>query len=103
MTDEELIEIADDWRAGILGARSSRSMCAAVSWPLQGYLASVCGFHCEAIEVDLGEMNHVFLRLPDGRVLDATLDQFNHLFAETFPAIYLGPPTKYHTDAPQKD
>ncbi len=95
MTDAELIEFATDFRAGILDGGDSRFMCAMVCWPLAPLL-KICGVECETVETDLGDMNHVWLRLADGRALDPTLDQFNHLFAESFPPVYLGPPTKYH-------
>jgi hypothetical protein len=98
MSDEELIEIATGMREGILGSGSSAMMCAAVSWPLQGYLRVFHGLETEAVESDLGEMNHVWLRLPDGRALDATADQFNALFpAMGLPPVYLGQPLKIHT------
>lgn len=97
MTDAELIQIASDFREGILDGRSSERMCAAVSWPIGAYLESICGIETEAIEGDLGHMNHVWLRLSDGRVLDATADQFNRLFPDlNLPSVYLGAPLSIH-------
>lgn len=95
MTDAELIEFASEFRDGILGDRPSNMTCAMVCWPLAGLLA-VYGVECEAVETDLGDLNHIWLKLKDGRALDPTLDQFNFIFAEQFPKVYLGPPTKYH-------
>jgi hypothetical protein len=40
MTDDELIQVATDFREGILGRQPSTMMCAAVSWPLQGFLSA---------------------------------------------------------------
>lgn len=97
MTDAELIEFAQEFREGILDGRPSNGACAAVCWPL-GSLLNMHGVECEYVETDLGAMNHVWLKLSDGRALDPTLDQFNHLFSETFPPVYLGRPTKYHGD-----
>ena len=74
---------------------SSRLSCAMVCWPL-GPLLNLHGVSCEVVESDLGEGNHIWIRLEDGRVLDPTIDQFNYLFAESWPEVYLGPPTKYH-------
>lgn len=99
MTDAELIEFASEFREGILDGASSNMRCAMVCWPLAGLLG-VYGIECEAVETDLGEMNHIWLRLKDGRALDPTLDQFNFLFNENWPPVYLGPPTKYHGASP---
>lgn len=85
MTDAELIEITRDFRDGILNGRPSDLMCYAVSAPLQGFLSAVYGVETILEEVDLGECNHVWLRLPDGHILDATADQFPGM-----PPVYLG-------------
>lgn len=96
LSDSELIEVAREFREGILDGRDSRWMCAMVCWPLVGLLR-MYGVESEAVESDLGEMNHIWLRLSDGRALDPTLDQFNYYFPnENLPAVYLGTPTKYH-------
>lgn len=99
MTDAELIECATEMRRGILGSQSSRWMCAAVAWPLQGYLSALCGIETEAVRVEIDmdvSCDHVFLRLPDGRVLDPTADQFEEL---GLPPVYLGEPhPKIHID-----
>jgi hypothetical protein len=84
MTDQELIAIATDFRAGLLGSHPSTDMCFAVSAPLQGLLSALYGVQTELEEVDFGDTNHVWLRLSDGRILDATADQFGK------PAVYLG-------------
>lgn len=97
MTDAELIEVATGMRDGILNGETSEWMCAAVSWPLQSYLSVFHGFETEAVESDLGHMNHIWLRLPDGRALDATADQFNRLFPNmSLPPVYLGAPLAIH-------
>jgi hypothetical protein len=42
-------------------------------------------------------MNHVWIKLTDGRALDPTADQFNVLFpAMKMPPVYLGPPQSIH-------
>lgn len=93
MTDEELIEEAREFREGILGGLDSAGMCYAVCWPLAAYLRVAHGINCEQVEVDWGDGNHVYLELPDGRVLDPTYDQFD----ENGPAVYLGEPLMIHT------
>jgi len=90
MTDAGLIECATEFRAGILDGRSSEMMCAVVSWPLAGFLR-FSGVECECVSGDLSGGNHVWIKLDDGRVLDATADQFGN-----FPPVYLGEPLAIH-------
>jgi hypothetical protein len=87
MTDEEIIEIAASFRDGLLDGKGSTLMCAAVSWPLASLLRSIYKVGCDTVESDLGEINHIWIRLDDGRALDATADQFGD-----YPPVYLGPP-----------
>jgi hypothetical protein len=98
MDDAELIEFATDFREGILDGRPSAWTCAMVCWPLVTLL-NMQGVGCEAIESDLGHLNHVWLKLPDGRALDPTADQFNDLFPHyNLPPVYLGPPLDIHAE-----
>lgn len=88
---KELRKIVSGFRAGILGVRSSVAMCCAVCLPLQGYLA-IAGYETEFIDgevcFDDGTVcGHVWLRLPDGRILDPTADQFEEL---GLPPVYIG-------------
>lgn len=87
MTDNELIEFATEFRDGILDGDPSTAMCFAVSAPLQSLL-KMFGVETELIEFEVdtpkGLTNHFCLQLSDGRILDATADQFGH------PAAYLG-------------
>lgn len=91
MTDAELIQFAADFRDGILQGRSSRLMCAAVSWPLASLLRCY-GIKCETVETATDDRNHVWIRLADGRALDPTADQFG----PQYPPVYLGPPNELH-------
>jgi hypothetical protein len=91
VTDDELITIATEFRSGILGSRKSRGMCFVIAAPLQALL-SYYGFETELVEHDLDDpmwRNHVWIRLPDGRALDPTADQFADL---QLPPVYLGEP-----------
>lgn len=99
MTDEELISFATEFREGILDGKSSWMMCFAVAWPLSGLLR-MHGVDNDLVNSDLGECNHFWLRLADGRVLDPTADQFNEFGFESMPAVYLGSPTKIHPNQP---
>lgn len=83
MTDRELIRVARQFRNGLLGRGSGKDMCMVVSAPLQGVLA-MYGVETKLEEVDFQTCYHVWLRLPDGRVLDATADQFGR------EKVYLG-------------
>jgi len=94
MSDKELLKITSQFTKGILGKHQSSSMCFAVSAPLQGFL-SVCGFETQLIEgeieVSKNELwNHFWLKLPDGRILDATANQFRTPDNKEMPKIYLG-------------
>lgn len=91
MRSRDIIRIARGFRQGVLGTRPSAGMCLVVSAPLQGLLSAVYGVETELVEVDFHSTNHVYLRLPDGRILDATADQFPGM-----PDVYFGPwPEQY--------
>lgn len=95
MTDAQLIKFSASFREGILAGDPSDMMCAAVSWPLAALLRC-SGVDCETvetkdIETSYGTVNHVWIRLADGRALDPTADQFGN-----YPAIYLGQPAEIH-------
>jgi hypothetical protein len=94
VTDAELIECAKDFREGILEGSPSDSMCFAISAPLVKLL-NFYGVESELVECENGLCNHFWIQLADGRALDPTADQFNRLFSDNLPPVYLGPPTKY--------
>jgi hypothetical protein len=95
LTDEQLVAYASAFRLGLIGRELPTRKCFMVCAPLVAMLA-IIGIKAEMIESDLGWMNHFWLRLADGRALDPTADQFNYLDNAKMPAVYLGPPTKYH-------
>ena len=64
-------------------------MCFAVCAPLASFLQTM-GVKCTLREVDFPMTNHVFIELPDGRILDPTADQFSGQWFK-FPNVYLGP------------
>jgi hypothetical protein len=95
MADDELIAFAQDFRDGILGGGQSDLICAAVCWPLAPLL-TMYGVQCECeytdtVEVSYGEVDHIWIRLADGRALDPTADQFSTSDFR-YPPVYLGPP-----------
>lgn len=88
ISDKKLIEICEEFAAGF---GSPKKKCAMVSWALQGYLNWQFGIKTFLVEADVEDgkksWSHHFLRLPDGRFLDATASQFKTL---KLPKIYLG-------------
>lgn len=107
MEDKQLISYCRSFREGLLGGRSSYLMCAAVCWPLVGLLEMLYSVKCEAVESHLGEINHVWIKLADGRALDPTADQFNGILctaairllgcgSNKLPDVYLGKPLMIH-------
>lgn len=96
MDDTQLLKFVGSFRAGILNGRSSDRMCFMVCAPLETLL-NLHGVNCKMVVSDLGECEHVFLKLEDGRVLDPTGDQFNYLFPDlNMPKVYLGPVAQIH-------
>lgn len=87
--DAAILSFATEFREAILMGGASARMCAAISGPLCAAF-EVIGIPCGLVETDLGECNHVFLQMGDGRVLDPTADQFNGCSREQLPGVYLG-------------
>ena len=85
LSDRKLKELAFNFRYGIIEDQPSIQKCMMVSAPLQGFLRAIYDIQTKLEEVDFGHCNHVFLRLPDDRILDATADQFHDM-----PKVYLG-------------
>ncbi len=89
MTDSEILEFTQDFRKGILDGKPSDFMCLAVCAPLESLLTMY------GVDVKLiygytfkgeYEIDHVWLELSDGRILDPTADQFD----KNYPMVYLG-------------
>lgn len=102
MKDSELLQYAKEFRAAIIGEASSSRWCAAISAPLCAALNAI-GVKAGLLETDLGECNHVFLVLEDGRVLDPTADQFNWISKNELPGVYLGAQSIIHDGGRQYD
>lgn len=64
-------------------------MCFAVCAPLQAWLEAG-GVESNLITADFPQMNHVWLELSDGRILDPTADQFGlePVYLGALPAVY---------------
>ena len=46
----------------------------------------ICGYQCALTKGYVGKMEHYWITLPDGRIVDPTSDQFS----EDMPEIYIG-------------
>ena len=87
--DSKLKRLVSEFRRGILGDHPPDMMCFAVCAPLQSYLA-IMGIETRLIEMDFGRVNHVWLQLNDGRIIDPTADQFMSLGGTKMPKVYIG-------------
>lgn len=96
----KLKQIVKGFRDGVLEGRESAFMCMAVCAPLQGYL-SLCGYETSLVHgtVDLSDydMDHVWLGLEDGSIIDPTADQFKEL---ELPPVYIGVLPAAYTESP---
>ena len=93
MTDAKLLKFVTSFRRGIVGRSGSEYMCFAVCAPLVTLL-NMNGVESSlrdgTVKFEIGEINHFWIELADGRVLDPTADQFNRILLEKMPKVYLG-------------
>lgn len=94
----DLLTYAREFREAVLQGASSERMCAALSAPLHAAFQAL-GIQSQLVVSDLGECEHIFLRLAGGQVLDPTADQFNWCSRQNLPGVYLGAPTLIHNGA----
>lgn len=94
----ELLSYTRLFRETILQGASSEQMCVALSAPLHAAFRAR-GTPSQLVASDLGECEHIFLRLADGLVLDPTADQFNWCSRQKLPGVYLGAPALIHEGA----
>lgn len=87
----DLLGYSKRFRKAVLGREASDRMCYVVSGPLCAAITAL-GFGAHLVKSKVAYMEHIFIRLDDGRVLDATADQFSH-FVDVGP-VYLGEPVK---------
>ncbi len=92
--DIELLEFTADFRRGIIGRGTAKSMCFVVCAPLETLLV-LSGFDVKLVEGEVETkdcvLGHYWLELKDGRILDPTADQF-----ENMPKIYIGEKPEFY-------
>jgi hypothetical protein len=86
MTDRQLIKLAWDVRSEVVYG-SSRGCCVLAA-PLLCERLQAAGVLARVAQGDVGKSGHLWVALPDGRILDATGDQFNW---HKLPPVYLEP------------
>jgi hypothetical protein len=99
MSDTKLLKFVKSFRHGLGVRGDGRFECFAICAPLVTLL-NMEGWQGQLktgnVKFDLGECNHYWIELEDGRVLDPTAAQFNERLGLDLPRVYLGPPTKIH-------
>lgn len=92
MTDKELLKFVKEFRKGVLGKREPDRMCFAICSPLSS-LFSMVGVNNELVRGIIWDrigMEHYWLKLPDGRIIDPTASQFADPKGNKMPVVYLG-------------
>ena len=92
--DRKLRRIVSEFRKGIIGDKNSRNYCYMIAAPLEGYL-NLIGYQCHlvtqgTVTVDDTYHQHVWLELPDHRIIDPTADQFPSPDGKKMPEVYIG-------------
>lgn len=92
---KNLHRLATGFRRGVLNRRKSDGHCWTISSPLTSLLRML-GHECELIEGTVSirgaREHHYWIALSDGRILDPTADQFNHLSGlnKQMPPVFIG-------------
>lgn len=102
-SEEQLRRECLGFRNGILGRRSSYRMCDAVCWPLQAWLSFALKVQTDLRHGDMpmnggndGTMEHWWLELPDGRIIDPTADQLQMFGHPKMPKVFIGPKPDFY-------
>ena len=92
--DAELHAIVAGFRDGILDGQPSDRMCYAICSPLTTFL-EISGYPVMLIRGSVGEWDHYWMELADGRIIDHTADQFATP-SRPMPAVYIGPKPRWY-------
>lgn len=99
MTDNQLLKISTQFRKGVLGKSSPVDQCFVVSSALCGYL-NFMGLECRleeaVLDMEKADFHHWYIRLKDGRIIDATASQFNADSRQEMPIVYVGKCPDYY-------
>ena len=88
-SDRELLRIARDLREHITLGGKPNGYCIAVCLPLSVWLTRH-GRPAIDVHGGVGDWQHAWIALDDGRILDPTADQFNGGCWPKMPQVYLG-------------
>jgi hypothetical protein len=95
---DDLMALVGDFRQGIvdgIGGGSSASMCDAVCFPLQGFLAFAENIETRCrygfFETSSGALQHYWLEMENGEIIDPTADQLEAHGFPKLPGVYIGP------------
>lgn len=101
-TKQDLIDVAMDMREPIVG-NDPTNRCFMTSVPIAAYFIECFGIECSISTGWFGNIAHTWIDFSDGRVLDATGEQFNENLIESmqFPEVYFGEPHPLHELARQ--
>jgi len=94
VSDAELLKTATELRRGMIGNKSSKDHCYIVSNPLQAYLEFM-GVICFLVEGTVDGRHHWWVGLVDGRIVDATADQFT-VKGKRLPPVVAGNPPNFY-------
>lgn len=99
--DSELVALASEFREAIIADRGSPvGMCACVSQIIESFLCLAKGCDVRMVQGEVFGAHHAWLEFPDGRILDATGDQFNSVpMCWRLPPVYLGARPDYYATA----
>ncbi len=106
MSESELRKVVTGFRRGIVGKKAGQGYCFMVSSALAGYLSfagvpcqvtkgmvkhTIAGKVCHGVPA---RSEHYWVTLKDGRIVDATADQFG------LPPVYIGALPKSYKEEP---
>ena len=93
LNNEEILNLSREFRQAVLEKDPSDEMCMALSSNLLALLHSKGA--AGSLEIsELEEIDHIFIKLPDGQILDVSADQFGSQYQD----VYMGPALDIHAN-----
>ncbi len=103
---KRLLDLVTEFREGIvdgIGGGSSAGMCDAVCFPLQGFLSFAEGIETQCkygfFETKAGALQHYWLELENGEIIDPTADQLEAHGFPKLPGVYIGPRPAFYPES----